>query len=143
MVVSGSQKALMAPPGGIMARKKILRIPDKINPPARLLRQYGPLQEMVFCFFRMDYGISSYRVGNPALSPSEAYEVMKVQMADFALTDAELAEYMAKGEGGHVAKKQAALGESPGRFFVAGAGLPRAYHAGDKKHALRPSQLVV
>ena len=52
---------------------------DEINPPARadlarLLRQYDPLQEMVFCFLRTD---CSYRVANSGLTPPEAYEAMK------------------------------------------------------------------
>ena len=67
-------------PVGIMDRKKALKMLDKINPPARLLRQYDPLQEMVFCFLRTD---CSYRVANSGLTPPEAYEAMKGQMADF------------------------------------------------------------
>jgi len=90
-------------PVGVMARKKALKMLDKINPPARadlarLLRQYDPLQEMVFCFLRTDYGVSSYRVANSGLTPPKAYEAMKGQMADFILTDAELAEYIEKSE---------------------------------------------
>ena len=86
-----------------MARKKVLKMLDEITPLARvdlarLLRQYDPLQEMVFCFLRTGYGVSSYRVANPGLTPPEAYEVMKGQMADFTLTDVDLAEYIAKSE---------------------------------------------
>ena len=82
-------------PVSVMARKKALKMLEGINPPARsdlarLLRQYDPEREMVFCFLRTDYGVSSYRVGSPRLTPPEAYEVMKGQLADSVLTDEEV-----------------------------------------------------
>jgi len=52
----------------------------------------------VFTFFRLDGGVSSYRVASPRFTPPEAYEAMKGQIADFVLTEAEVMEYVEKAD---------------------------------------------
>ena len=90
-------------PACVLPRKRILRILDDANPLARsdlarLLREYDPEQEIVFTFFRLDGGVSSYRIGSPKFTPPEAYEVMKGQIADFVLTEAEVMAYVEKAD---------------------------------------------
>ena len=91
-------------PACVLSRKRVLRILDDANPLARsdlarLLREYDSQQEVAFTFFRLDGGVSSYRVASPKFTPPEAYEAMKGQMADFVLTEAEVMAYVEKADG--------------------------------------------
>ena len=66
--------------------------------PVRPAQRGGEPREVAFTFFRLDGGVSSYRVARRKFAPPEAYEAMKGQIVDFVLTEAEVMACVEKAD---------------------------------------------